>query len=150
MVPAMSMAGHYGRSFASKLNQEGRHAEAAEAATRAIALEDDNPEHYVDRATAWTALERHAEAVADYVTALRLDEEAGVLDTDLVDDAYFSTLLELARAEAAVSVEDGCRRLAAYADVRPGGRHVTDAHDWQRRLRGELESAFVKRRLEDT
>jgi tetratricopeptide (TPR) repeat protein len=140
----MSMMGQYGRSFASKLIQDGEFAEAIEAATRAIASEDDNPEHYVDRATAHVQLGRDAEAIDDFVRALELDLEAQILESDLVDDAYFSALLAAARAEAGRDVEAACARLAGYTRVLPRGRHLGDVADWTRRLKGELKSEFVK------
>lgn len=145
----MSMSGQYGRSFASKLIQDGHYEQAIAEASRAIALEDDNPEHYVDRATACVQLDRNAEAAADFVRALALDGEAGLLETDLVDDAYFSALLAVAREEARGSVEEGCRRLSGYRETLPEGRHLKDAEDWSRRLRGELKSEFVKARLDE-
>jgi hypothetical protein len=140
----MGMSGQYGRSFASKLIQDGKYEQAIAEATKAIGAEDDNPEHFVDRATACVQLDRNAEAADDFVRALELDETAGILETDMVDDAYFSSLLAAARADA--SVDDGCRRLAGYLDALPRGRHVKDVTDWQRRLRGELKSEFVKTR----
>jgi hypothetical protein len=141
--------GLYGRSFASKLLQDGKYAEAVAEATKAIALEEDNPEHHVDRATALVLLERNGDAVEDFRRALELEVEAQILEVDLVDDAYFSALLAAAREEAKTSVEQGCARLATYLATLPKGRHVTDVRDWSRRLKGELESTFVKRRLDD-
>jgi len=143
------MSGQYGRSFASKLNEEGSYAEAVEAATRAIDDEPKNPEHFIDRATALVALEREAEALPDFVVALQLDEEAQILETDLVDDAYFSALLAAARADAALSVEAAVLKLRTYLDTLPNGRHVRDVTEWTERLRGQRKSEFVKRRLED-
>jgi tetratricopeptide (TPR) repeat protein len=142
----MGMSGPYGRSFASKLIEDGKYEEAIVEATRAIAGEDDNPEHYVDRATAHVQLGRDAEAVDDFVRALALDETAQVLETDLIDDAYFSALLSKARAD---EVESGCRALAGYREVLPRGRHLADAESWTKRLRGELKSEFVKVREVD-
>jgi hypothetical protein len=71
-----------------------------------------------------------------------------VLDDDMLDDAYFSALLGAARALAASDVAAGCDKLARYATRFPEGRHVGDAGDWQKRLRGELKSTFVKERYE--
>jgi tetratricopeptide (TPR) repeat protein len=140
----MSFAGQYGRSFASKLIEDGHYEQAIEAATKALALEQDNPEHFVDRATALAQLGRDGEAAADFVRALELDQAVQVIETDLIDDAYFSALLAAARADAAHSVETGCARLAGYLAVLPDGRHVEDVDSWTRRLRGELKSEFVK------
>ncbi len=146
ILRAMGMSGQYGRSFASKLIQDGKYDEAVAESTRAIAEEADDPEHFVDRATAYVQLDRNVEAAEDFVRALTLDETAGILETDMVDDAYFSALLAAAREEAKGSVEAGCRRLASYLGSLPEGRHVKDAGDWTRRLRGELKSEFVKNR----
>jgi tetratricopeptide (TPR) repeat protein len=131
----------YGRSFASKLIQDGKYQQAIDEAGKAIALEPENPEHYADRATACVQLDRDAESLPDFVRALTLDEEAQVLETDLIDDAYFSALLAAARKEP---VDAGCQRLASYAQTLPKGRHVRDAAEWQERLRGERKSEFVK------
>lgn len=129
-------------SFAAKLVEQGKYEEAVAEATKAVEREDDNPEPLVERAGAYVLLERHADAVADYERALALDADENVLETDVVDDAYFSALLAAARA--AGSVDAGVALLARYAQTLPSGRHVRDAADWQRRLRGELQSEFVK------
>src|SRR4051794_483259 len=78
------MAGRYGMSFAAKLIQEGKYAEAVEEASRAVARDDEDPAALVDRATAYAWLERYPEAVRDLEAALALDETAGVLETDVV------------------------------------------------------------------
>ena len=139
----------YGRSRASKLNEEGRLDEAVAEATRAAALDESDPEPLVDRAYAYAHLERYAEAVADLERALHLDREAAVLDTPLVDDAYFSALLGQARREAEGSPDDGVARLARYRERFPAGAHLADVETWTRRLRGEVRTEFVKRRLDD-
>ena len=140
------MSGRYGMSQAATLIQAGKYQEAIEEATRAIARGEDNPEYFVERAHALSILERYPEAVADLEAALRLDAEAAVLDTDRVDDDYFSALLGAAKKEAVSSVEAGVTRLARYREVLPEGSHLKDAEDWRRRLRGELKSEFVKHR----
>jgi tetratricopeptide (TPR) repeat protein len=134
----------YGISFAQKLLDDGKYQEAAVEATHAIAREPEDPEPYFERATAYANLDRYLEAAADYERALQLDEEARVLTTDFIDDAYFSALLGAARKEP---VGEGVKRLDRYAEVFPSGRHLADARDWQKRLRGELPSQFVKERL---
>jgi tetratricopeptide (TPR) repeat protein len=135
----------YGISFAQKLLDEGKYQQAADEATKAIAAAPDDPEPFFERAQAYANLDRYVEAAADYEQALRLDEEAQVLQTDFLDDAYFSALLGAARQEP---VADGVARLDRYARTFPEGRHLADARDWQKRLRGELPSQFVKERLE--
>jgi hypothetical protein len=144
----MGMSGQYGRTFASKLIQDGKLEEAVTAATEAIASEADNPEHFADRATASAQLNRNEEAADDFARALALDAEAQVLETDLIDDAYFSSLLEAARAEAPRSLDAACARLAGYRVVLPSGRHLRDADEWTRRLKGELRTEYVKVREE--
>ena len=129
------MAGRYGMSFAAKLMQEGKYAEAIEEATRAAARDDEDPTPLVDRANAYALLERYPEAVRDLEEAFRLDESASVLEVDVVDDAFFSALLGAARAEAATSIEAAERTLSRYQAVRPGGRHLADAAAWPERLR---------------
>ena len=136
----------YGISFAQKLLDAGKYEEAALEATKASEREPEDPEPFFERATAFFNLDRYVEAAADYERALELDVEAQVLTTDFVDDAYFSALLGAARRDP---VADGVKRLDRYAQVLPAGRHVADARDWQKRLRGELQSEFVKERLEE-
>ena len=58
---------------------------------------------------------------------MALDQTAGVLETDVVDDAYFSALLGAAKAEARTSIEAAERTLARYKTVLPEGRHLADA-----------------------
>jgi len=130
------MAGRYGMSFAAKLIQEGKYAEAVEEATRAVARDDEDPAALVDRASAYAVLERYPEAVRDLEAALALDQSAGVLETDLVDDAYFSALLGVAKAEAQASIDAAEQTLARYQTVLPDGRHRDDVARWSDRLRG--------------
>jgi len=130
------MAGRYGMTFAAKLIQEGKYAEAVEEANRAVARDDEDPAALVDRASAYAWLERYSEAVRDLEAALALDQTAGMLETDVVDDAYFSALLGAAKAEARTSMEAAERTLARYKTVLPAGRHLGDAAQWPDRLRG--------------
>jgi tetratricopeptide (TPR) repeat protein len=106
-------------TFAAKLIQEGKYAEAVEEASRAVARDDEDPAALVDRAAAYAWLERYPEAVRDLEAALALDQTAGVLETDVVDDAYFSALLGAARAEARTSIAAAERTLARYEHVLP-------------------------------
>jgi len=140
------MGHQYGMSRAAVYNEAGEFEAALQAASEELAREGENSEHWWDRATALAALERYDEAVADFEHAQDADKKTAVLDDDMLDDAYFSALLGAARAAADVSA--GCARLGRYATRFPSGRHVSDAGDWQKRLRGELKSTFVKERLE--
>ena len=125
------MAGRYGMSFAAKMIQEGKYAEAIEEATRAVARDDEDPAPLVERASAYAWLERYPEAVKDLEAAIALDETAGVLETDVVDDAYFSALLGAAKVEA--------RTLAGGRDADPGAlrrRSCRAGAIWPTRRRG--------------
>ena len=79
----------YGISFAQKLLDAGKWDEAIAEATKASEREPDEPEPFFERATAYANLDRYVEAAADFERALELDREAGVLQSDFVDDAYF-------------------------------------------------------------
>jgi tetratricopeptide (TPR) repeat protein len=139
------MSGRYGMSFASELLEQGKYEEAIEAATSALAGDAQNPEHFADRAAAYDGLERYAEAAGDFERAIVLNNAAPVIDRDNLDDAFFSALVAAARAEAEASVDAGVVRLARYTKLLPQGRHVKDAEDWRKRLRGELKSLLDKR-----
>jgi Flp pilus assembly protein TadD len=129
------MAGRYGMSFAAKMIQEGKYAEAVEEATRAAARDDEDPTPLVERAAAYAWLERYPEAVKDLEAAIALDEAAGVLEVDVVDDAYFSALLGAAKMEARTSLDAAELLLQRYQTILPGGRHLADAAAWPGRLR---------------
>jgi tetratricopeptide (TPR) repeat protein len=133
-------------SRAAVLIDAGEFEAALEAATQESAREPQSSEHRLDRATALAALERYDEAVAGFEEAKQVDAETSVLDEDMLDDAYFSALLGAARATPDVAA--GCAKLERYLAIYPAGRHVNDASDWQKRLRGELKSQFVKERYE--
>lgn len=129
------MAGRYGKSFAAKLTEQGKYAEAIEEATRAAARDDEDPTPLFERAAAFAWLEQYPEAVRDLEAAMLLDQTAGVLEIDVVDDAYFSALLGAAKAEAQASMEAAVKTLARYRTVLPAGRHLADADAWPDRLR---------------
>jgi tetratricopeptide (TPR) repeat protein len=129
------MAGRYGMSFAAKMIEQGKYAEAIEEATRAVARDEEDPAPLVERGSAYAWLERYPEAVRDLEAALALDETAGVLEIDVVDDAYFSALLGAAKVEAQTSLDTAVRMLARYQAVLPAGRHLADAAAWPDRLR---------------
>ena len=129
------MAGRYGKSFAAKLTEEGKYAEAIAEATRAAARDDEDPTPLFERAAAHAWLEQYPQAVADLELAMELDKAAGVLEVDFVDDAYFSALLGAAKAEARTSIDAAVKTLARYKTVLPSGRHLADAAAWPERLR---------------
>lgn len=144
------MGGIYGISKAAKANEEGNYQLAIEEATKAAALDEEDPEPPFERAFALCQLERYAEAVEALERAIQLDAEEEMLDDTTVDDAYFSALLGDAKALAKQSPEAGAKRLARYAEILPEGGHGKDAREWAKRLTGELKTTdIVKARLED-
>jgi tetratricopeptide (TPR) repeat protein len=128
------MAGRYGMTFAAKLMEEGKYAEAIGEATRAFERNPEDPAALVERATAFGWLERYPEAVRDFEAAFELDRTAEVLEIDIVDDAYFSALLGVARSEAKTSLATATATLARYGTILPAGRHLQDAAVWPSRL----------------
>lgn len=139
------MGHQYGRSQAAALIDGEDYEAAVTAASEAIARDAADSEAWFERATALGWLERYDEAIGDFEQARLLDRVTEVIEDDVLDDAYFSALLGAARAR---DVDGGCALLARYAGQFPDGRHVEDAVEWQKRLRGELKSTFVKERLE--
>jgi tetratricopeptide (TPR) repeat protein len=137
------MTSNYGGSFAQKLIDQGRFDEAIESAAKDIARDADDPEPLVDRATALVGLSRYGEAVADLEQALKLDEEAQVLETDFVDDTFFAAILGDARAIQAQSPSDAVARLTRYRDVFPRGRHLRDLDRHAAQLRGERDDSPI-------
>jgi tetratricopeptide (TPR) repeat protein len=131
-------------SFAAELMEKGKYEEAVDAATSAMETSPASPEPFGDRAAAYDYLERYTEAVADLENALALNTTARVMDQDDLDDAFFSALVGAAKVDAETSVDAGVALLARYRQVLPAGRHVQDAEDWRRRLRGELKSLLDK------
>ncbi len=71
----------------------------------------------------------------DLEAAIELDKTAGVLEMDVVDDAYFSALLGAAKLEARTSLETANCLLGRYGAILPDGRHLADAAAWPDRLR---------------
>src|SRR5689334_12923290 len=138
------MAVTYGISFAAKLLQQERYDEALLEAERAIGRDESDPEAWFEKASALSALSRHGEVLPAIARAHELDEEEQMLDTDALDDCYFSSLLALAREEAEKDVSRGVARLEEYHQLLPSGRHQRDVSEWQMRLRGELKSEFKK------
>ena len=138
------MAGRYGMTFAAELIEQGNYEEAIDAATKAIAAGDVGPEPFADRATALDFLERYAEASVELERAIELNMANKTIDPDGLDDAYFSALVGAAKIDAETSVAVGVQRLERYGRTIPKGRHVRDAEDWRKRIRGELPSLLDK------
>ena len=127
----------YGRSLAANLIQQGKYDEAIAEATRAITQSEVDVIAWFDRACARTALGQHVEAVADIEAAVKHDDGLDELDLDVVDDAYFTALLSVARAMPTGAA--GASYLVRYRELFPTGAHLGDVVEWQARLRGEVE-----------
>jgi tetratricopeptide (TPR) repeat protein len=125
-------------SFAKKLIEQGDYEEAIAAATKDIDERIGGPEPFFDRGTANELVEKYADAVADFEKCIEANRREKELDPFVLDDAYFSALLALARSEK----DDA--RLDRYRDVLPEGAHLDDARDWQKRIRGEMPSLLDK------
>lgn len=138
------MGGGYGMTFAAGLIDQGKYEEAIVAATKALEGGDVGPEPFADRAAALDGLERYAEAAEEYERALVLNVTHRCLDQDVLDDAYFSALVAAAKDDAESSAAAGVQRLDRYASAMPRGRHVVDAGDWKKRLKGEMPSLLDK------
>jgi len=81
------MAGRYGMSFAAKMIQQGKYAEAIDEATRAVMRDEEDPAALVERASAYAWLERYPEAVTDFEAAIALDETTTAADVALLWEA---------------------------------------------------------------
>jgi tetratricopeptide (TPR) repeat protein len=119
----------YGALFSSKLVAQGDYEQAITKAAEEMAANPDEPECYFNRGQALAALERFAEAAADYEAALTMDMSASALDPETVDDELFFVLRSLAarqkeRPEVAIAT------LERYRRVLPQGRHLEDIKTW--------------------
>ncbi|MBS2018308.1 MAG: hypothetical protein JST00_35895 [Deltaproteobacteria bacterium] len=140
------MAGRYGMSFAKSLIEKGDYEEAIEAATTAIEEGDDGPEPLFDRATAAELAEQFDRAIDDFEAAIAKNRAVKEIDPFVLDDAYFAALVAAARAAAERDVAKGVAMLDRYKRNVPEGAHVSDARDWQKRIRGEMPSLLDKTR----
>ena len=131
-------------TFAKKHIEEGDFDEALRITTEEIDGGTASPETFVDRAVALDLLERHDEAAKDFERALELDRTAHELIVDDVDDAYFSAVVSAAEKLAKTSVPGAVTLLETYAKCLPQGRHLAEAEDWKKRMRGELKTLLDK------
>jgi tetratricopeptide (TPR) repeat protein len=123
-------------TFAAKLIEEGKYDEAIAEATKLAEKVPADPLPMIDRAGAYELLERFPEAVADYEKAFALDAEAGVLETESVDDGYFNALICAAKAECKTNKASGVKWLDRYKTTVPDGQHHGDVIEWRKRLLG--------------
>jgi hypothetical protein len=136
-------------SFAKKHIEDGNYEEAVAAASAEIDAGDAGPEPLFDRATAFELLERYAEAVSDLELALEKNRTEKELDPFVLDDAYFSATLSLARSEVRRDLATAVTTLARYRQFAPDGAHHAESRQWELRLRGELPSLLDKTKSVD-
>src|SRR5436190_1703384 len=110
----------YGQLRSKKLCAESLFVEAIAAATAEIASEPDEPEAYFNRGQALAALDRFAEAAADYERALGMDASASALDPEAVDDELFFALRRQAESLGGNRVE-AVAALGRYLEILPAG-----------------------------
>ena len=144
------MGENYGKSFASKLIDDERYEEALVAGTEAEQRDPLDPEPVLDRARALLALHRWLDAAREVERAMAVDEAAGLLETDLVDDTLFQALLGEARSVAGTDLPRALEQLGRYGKVLPSGRHLADAQTWSGRLRGEGKHDVIVKTYEGT
>jgi tetratricopeptide (TPR) repeat protein len=143
---AMSRAGPYGQSFASKYLKEGKYEQAREAATEAIELDGEDPDNYLDRAQSLLALERFSECVDDIALCLEKNREAQSADEDVIDDVLFSALVDWGKSIQKSDPEKAVALLQRYQDLRPGGAKLESLAEWTRWFRGE-NKVLIKNKL---
>jgi tetratricopeptide (TPR) repeat protein len=134
----------YGQLRSRKLCTEGSFEEAIAPREAEIAAEPDEPEAYFNRGQALAALDRFAEAAADYERALRMDASASALDPEAVDDELFFALRRQAEALAG-DLTTAVATLGRYLESLPAGRHVDDVPKWIDKLNGK-ETVWVRDR----
>lgn len=133
----MSRAGPYGQSFTSKYLKEGKYEQALEAANENVALNDEDPDSYLERAQVFLALERFSECVQDIETCLARNQEAQSVDEDTLDDTLFTALVDWAKTLAPTDQERAVALVKRYHELRPGGSKAESVAEWTRWLRGE-------------
>jgi tetratricopeptide (TPR) repeat protein len=133
----------YGQLRSRKLCAEGLFEEAIAAAVTEIASEPGEPEAYFNRGQALAALDRFAEAAADYARALGMDASASALDPEAVDDELFFALRRQAESLAG---SDAMVPLRRYLEILPGGRHIEDVSKWIDKLSGK-ETVWIRDRI---
>jgi tetratricopeptide (TPR) repeat protein len=140
----------YGQLRSRKLYTDGLFEEAIDAAVGEIATDPAEPEAYFNRGQALAALDRYAEAAADYERALGMDASASALDPEAVDDELFFALRRHAFADfndtPTPNRAEAIAVLRRYLEILPHGRHVDDVPKWIDKLNGK-ETVWVRDRV---
>jgi tetratricopeptide (TPR) repeat protein len=130
----------YGQLRSGALVAAGRFDDAVAAATAEAAANPGDPEPCFNRGQALAALERFAEAAADYERALAMDPGASAVDPEAVDDELFFAL----RSEATRRGDPA--PLRRYLELLPAGRHAADVPKWTDKLAG-IEQVWVREKV---
>ena len=132
----------YGRSFVQELIDDDKGEEALEAAVAAIAEKPKFAAAHFDHASALELLERGPEAIAAYEAALACNVAERSVEGFVLDDAYFSALIEVAQATPAKT--DKLAMVARYREHAPAGAHVKEVAEWEARFAGLAPSLLDK------
>ena len=132
----------YGRSFVQELIDDDRGEEALEAAIAAVAEKPKHAAAHFDHALALELLERGPEAIRAYENALGCNGAERSVEGFVLDDAYFSALVEAAQTLQATA--DKLAMVARYREHVAGGAHVAEVAEWEARFAGLAPSLLDK------
>lgn len=132
----------YGRSFVGELVDAGDFDEAVTAASELIDQDRGTAELHFERARAYEGLEDFARALPDYERAIALNDHAKLVDRFVLDDAYFSALLDA--AERAADKPAAVALVDRYAQHAKEGGHHAEAREWRARMAGVAPSLLDK------
>lgn len=134
----------YGRSFVQELIDDGKGEEALAAAQQVVAEKPNHAAAHFDHASALEALERGAEAVPAYEQALRCNALERTVESFVLDDAYFSALVEVAQTLG--EKPEAMAMVARYRTHAPHGAHLGEVPEWEARFAGTAPSLLDKTR----
>lgn len=132
----------YGRSFVQELIDDGRSDEALDAAEKAVAERPKQALAHFDLASALESLDRGADAIPAYEAALECNLVERTVESFVLDDAYFSALVDAAQALGAKA--DAVKLVGRYRDHAPSGAHSSEVSEWEARLAGRAPSLLDK------
>lgn len=135
------MSSTYGKTFARAHLERGDAEAALEAADQDLAQRPNSPEPHFDRACALEELEQFDASVEAYERSVVLNRTDKTLDRFMLDDAYFSALVNAATNGTQV---DPAAWFSRYEVACPDGAHVAEAQEWRQRALGNLPSTLDK------
>lgn len=132
----------YGRSFVQELIDDGETEQALEEADKAVSERPEQALAHFDRASALEALERGADAIPAYEKALACNDNERTVEGFVLDDAYFSALVEAAQLLG--SKPDAIALVSRYRTHAPSGAHLGEVAEWEARFAGRAPSLLDK------